>query len=69
MSCAFDQVQEAAFARQPGSKAAYQQFLAQVARRASQQRGPSNAAPDVTVPVVMHIVFGAGNQPTGITDA
>jgi hypothetical protein len=70
MSCGFSCVQEAAFARQPGSKAAYQQFLAQAARLASQQRGTAGAAPDVTVPVVVHLVFSSvGGSPTGITDA
>ena len=72
MSCAFDQLQAAAFARQPGSKAAYHQFLAQAARLASQPRGPLGAAPDVTVPVEVHIVFsGTSNTgfTTGITDA
>ena len=70
--CAFDSVQAAAFARQPGSKAAYHQFLAQAAQLASQPRGPLGAAPDVTVPVVVHIVFsGTSNSgfTTGITDA
>ena len=67
--CGFDEVQEAAFARQPGSKAAYEQFLAQAARLAG-QRGALGAAPDVTVPVVVHIVFPiGGTQLTGIDDA
>jgi len=67
--CGFDSLQEAAFARQPGSKAAYEQFLAQAARLAG-QRGALGAAPDVTVPVVVHIVFSIGStQLTGIDDA
>lgn len=72
MSCAFDPLQEAAFARQPGSKAAYEQLLAQAARLASPLRGPLGAAPDVTVPVVVHIVFSGYSNTgftAGITDA
>ncbi|WP_310391747.1 M43 family zinc metalloprotease [Hymenobacter sp.] len=66
--CAFDSVQQAAFARQPGAKAAYEQFLARAARGAAQEaaRGPQGAAPDVTIPVVVHIVFSSG---FGISDA
>ena len=70
LNCGFSRVQEAAFARQPGSKAAYEQFLAQAARLAVQQRGTAGAAPDVTVPVVVHIMFSStSGLATGITDA
>ncbi|MBF9222692.1 M43 family zinc metalloprotease [Hymenobacter ruricola] len=69
-SCGFDRLQQAAFARQPGSKAAYEQFLAQAARLAGQQRSSLGAAPDVTVPVVVHIMFSStGGTSAGITDA
>ena len=67
MNCGFSRVQEAAFARQPGSKAAYEQFLAQANRLAGPQRGALGAAPDVTVPVVFSPV--GGNPIGGITDA
>ena len=69
--CGFDRVQADAFAHQPGAEAAYRQFLAQAARlAAAQPRGPLAAAPDVTVPVVVHLVFSSvGGTPTGISDA
>jgi hypothetical protein len=62
-SCGFDRLQQAAFARQPGAEAAYRQFLAQAAQLASQPpaRGALGAAPDITVPVVVHILFGNPN--------
>lgn len=62
--CAFDEVQRAAFARQPGSEAAYRQFLAQAARLAARPtaRGALGAAPDITVPVVVHILFSNPNN-------
>ena len=54
--CAFDSVQQAAFARQPGAAAAYQAFLMAVAQLPPAALARLQATPDVTVPVVMHII-------------
>ena len=68
LRCAFDSAQQAAFARQPGAAAAYQAFLAQVARTApSAQARLLAAAPDVTVPVVIHIIHTGGSN--NVSDA
>ncbi|MBF9220381.1 M43 family zinc metalloprotease [Hymenobacter ruricola] len=65
--CAFDSAQQAAFARQPGAAAAYQSFLRQVAAMPAAARAQLLAAPDVTVPVVMHIIHNGGSS--NISDA
>jgi PKD repeat protein len=65
--CAFDSAQQAAFARQPGAAAAYQAFLRQVASLPAAARARLLAAPDVTVPVVMHIIHNGGGS--NISDA
>ncbi len=53
--CAFDSVQQAAFARQPGAEKAYRTFLRAVAAIPTAAQARLLAAPDVTVPVVVHI--------------
>ncbi|MDO7851779.1 M43 family zinc metalloprotease [Hymenobacter convexus] len=65
--CAFDSAQQAAFARQPGAELAYRAFLQQVAKLPADARARLLAAPDVTVPVVMHIIHTGGTD--NITDA
>ncbi len=65
--CAFDSAQQAAFARQPGAAAAYKAFLQEVARQTPATQARLLAAPDVTVPVVMHIIHTGGSN--NITDA
>ena len=65
--CAFDSAQQAAFARQPGSKKAYRAFLQGVANMSRADQARLLAAPDVTVPVVMHIIHTGGSN--NITDA
>jgi PKD repeat protein len=65
--CAFDSVQQAAFARQPGSAAAYRTFLESVARMSASAQARLLAAPDVTVPVVIHIIHTGGSS--NISDA
>lgn len=65
--CSFDSVQQAAFASQPGAAAAYRAFLQDVARLSPAARGQLLAAPDVTVPVVMHIIHTGGRD--NISDA
>ena len=65
--CAFDSAQQAAFARQPGSAAAYKAWLKEVAQMSTARRAQLLAAPDVTVPVVMHIIHTGGSS--NISDA
>ena len=65
--CAFDSAQQAAFARQPGAAAAYRAFLQNVARMPAATQARLLAAPDVTVPVVIHIIHTGGNN--NISDA
>ena len=65
--CAFDSAQQAAFARQPGAAAAYRAFLQAVASMPAAQARQLQAAPDVTVPVVMHIIHTGGTS--NISDA
>jgi PKD repeat protein len=65
--CAFDSAQQAAFARQPGAEAAYHRFLQGVAQLPADVRARLAAAPDVTVPVVVHIIHTGGSS--NITDA
>ncbi|GAB3583987.1 hypothetical protein GCM10027345_30290 [Hymenobacter daeguensis] len=65
--CAFDSVQQAAFARQPGAAAAYRDFLQGVASMPPETRARLLAAPDVTVPVVVHIIHTGGSS--NISDA
>ena len=65
--CAFDSVQQAAFARQPGAAAAYRSFLRDVATMSATEQARLLAAPDVTVPVVVHIIHTGGSN--NISDA
>ena len=65
--CAFDSAQQAAFARQPGAAAAYRAFLQEVARMPAATQARLLAAPDVTVPVVIHIIHTGGSS--NISDA
>ena len=65
--CAFDSAQQAAFARQPGAAAAYRAFLQSVAQLSPAAQARLLAAPNVTVPVVMHIIHTGGND--NISDA
>ncbi|WP_046242603.1 M43 family zinc metalloprotease [Hymenobacter terrenus] len=65
--CAFDSAQQAAFARQPGAALAYRAFLQGVAQMSPATQTRLLAAPDVTVPVVMHIIHTGGSS--NISDA
>jgi PKD repeat protein len=65
--CAFDSVQQAAFARQPGAATAYRAFLRGVATMSATEQARLLAAPDVTVPVVIHIIHTGGSS--NISDA
>ncbi|MBO2012605.1 M43 family zinc metalloprotease [Hymenobacter negativus] len=65
--CAFDSAQQAAFARQPGAAAAYRAFLQGVATMSATAQARLLAAPDVTVPVVVHIIHTGGSN--NISDA
>ncbi|HEX8330468.1 MAG TPA: M43 family zinc metalloprotease [Hymenobacter sp.] len=67
LRCAFDSVQQAAFAQQPGAALAYKTFLRQVAQMSPAALARLQAAPDVTVPVVMHIIHTGGAN--NISDA
>ncbi|GAA4386106.1 M43 family zinc metalloprotease [Hymenobacter koreensis] len=65
--CAFDSVQQAEWQRNPGAKREYQAFMQQVAAMTPAQRNQLRAMPDVTVPVVVHVMHtGTGNN---ISDA
>ncbi|MCB2376464.1 T9SS type A sorting domain-containing protein [Hymenobacter sp. BT635] len=64
--CAFDSVQQAEFGRQPGAAARYQQFL-QNAAQLSADPARLQALPDVTVPVVVHVIHTGGAN--NISDA
>ena len=68
--CAFDSVQEAAWRRNPAARAEYQAFLQQVRETVARDATPATQArvlPDVTVPVVMHIIHTGGSN--NISDA
>jgi len=65
--CAFDSVQQAAFQREPGAEARYKRFLQDVAQHVNSDQARLQAAPDVTVPVVMHIIHTGGAD--NISDA
>ena len=65
--CAFDSAQQAAFARQPGAAAAYRAFIQDVARMPTATQARLLAAPDVTVPIVIHIIHTGGSN--NISDA
>jgi PKD repeat protein len=65
--CAFDSAQQAAFARQPGAEARYRNFLQEATHLSAADQARLLAAPDVTVPVVMHIIHTGGTD--NISDA
>ena len=65
--CAFDSVQQAAWARQPGAEKAYRAFLRGVARAGVAAPARRLAAPDVTVPVVIHVIHTGGTS--NVSDA
>ncbi len=68
--CAFDSVQEAVWRRNPAGRAEYQAFLRQVRESVARDAAPASQAralPDVTVPVVMHIIHTGGSN--NISDA
>ncbi|MBH8557054.1 M43 family zinc metalloprotease [Hymenobacter negativus] len=65
--CAFDSAQQAAFARQPGAATAYRAFLQNVVRMPAATQARLLAAPDVTVPIVVHIIHTGGSN--NISDA
>jgi hypothetical protein len=65
--CAFDSVQQAAFRRAPGAEARYQGFLRAAMQLSPPEQARLLAQPDVTVPVVMHIIHTGGAD--NITDA
>ena len=67
LRCAFDSAQQAAFARQPGAELAYKAFLREVAQMSPAAQARLLATPDVTVPVVMHIIHNGGSS--NISDA
>ena len=67
LRCAFDSAQQAAFARQPGAEQAYKAFLREVAQMSPAAQARLLATPDVTVPVVMHIIHNGGSS--NISDA
>ncbi|TGE24296.1 T9SS type A sorting domain-containing protein [Hymenobacter aquaticus] len=65
--CAFDSAQQAAFARTPGSERNYRNFLLQMATLSAQDQARLLAQPDVTVPVVVHVIHTGGAN--NISDA
>ncbi|MCB2377091.1 choice-of-anchor J domain-containing protein [Hymenobacter sp. BT635] len=65
--CAFDSVQQAAFARNPGSERNYRNFLLQATSLSAQDQARLLAQPDVTVPVVVHVIHTGGAN--NISDA
>ena len=65
--CAFDSAQQAAWAQQPGAAATYRAFLRGVDQLPPEAKARLLAAPDVTVPVVMHIIHTGGSN--NISDA
>ena len=67
LRCAFDSAQQTAFARQPGAEQAYKVFLREVAQMSPAAQARLLATPDVTVPVVMHIIHNGGSS--NISDA
>ncbi|OON69503.1 M43 family zinc metalloprotease [Hymenobacter sp. CRA2] len=58
--CAYDSVQQAEFARNPGLQQDYQDFLRRVRQMSPADQARIQAQPDVTVPVVVHIIHTGG---------
>ncbi|GAB3833095.1 M43 family zinc metalloprotease [Hymenobacter jeollabukensis] len=65
--CAYDSVQQDAFQRNPGMEQDYNNFLKRVAQMSPAERARINAAPDVVVPVVFHVIHNGGAS--NISDA
>jgi len=65
--CAFDSVQQDAFRRTPGAERDYRNFLQQVAAMSATEQARLLALPDVTVPVVVHVIHTGGAN--NISDA
>ncbi|RSK33143.1 M43 family zinc metalloprotease [Hymenobacter metallilatus] len=65
--CAFDSAQQAEFARNPAAEREYRAFMQAVGSMSSTDRARLLAQPDVTVPVVVHIIHTGGAN--NITDA
>ncbi|TGE13950.1 M43 family zinc metalloprotease [Hymenobacter elongatus] len=65
--CAFDSAQQQAFRRTPGSERNYRNFLLQVAALSASDQARLLAQPDVTVPVVVHVIHTGGAN--NISDA
>lgn len=62
--CGFDSLQRVNFRRNPGAEQDYRQFLAQAAL-AARNTAPATSRriqPDVTIPVVVHIIHNAGTN-------
>ncbi|MCC2545544.1 PKD domain-containing protein, partial [Hymenobacter sp. BT175] len=67
LSCTFDSVQQAAFRQQPGAEEQYRQFLRQATQLSTSAQARLSALPDVTVPVVVHVIHTGGTS--NISDA
>ncbi|WP_400190853.1 M43 family zinc metalloprotease [Hymenobacter sp. B81] len=65
--CAFDSVQQAEWQRNPGAEREYRAFLQQVAQMSAADQARLRAQPDVTVPVVVHVIHTGGAN--NISDA
>lgn len=65
--CAYDSVQQDQFRRNPGQEQEYKNFLRRVAEMSPAEQARVNALPDVTVPVVFHVVHNGGAS--NISDA
>ncbi|RAK70139.1 M43 family zinc metalloprotease [Hymenobacter edaphi] len=65
--CAHDSVRQAEFQRLPGMEQDYKNFLRRVASMTPAEQARINAAPDVVIPVVFHVVHNGGAS--NISDA
>lgn len=60
--CAFDSVQQDQFRQNPGAEQDYKNFLRRVATMTPTEQARVNALPDVTVPIVFHIIHNGGSS-------